>query len=153
VDVGSGFICGVYGFTVDKDFPDQALSAANSGLIKGSVIAAGLAFIKAVKSTQLSNMRFPNLAQLSVPGTTVKSQRYALTNAARQQASFSPHASIPYTYTQNWASPSRVQAAFATLVRARRLYLLACMGVQTCTYVWLDSPRLIQSNGSSSAGR
>ena len=66
VDVGSGFLCGVYGYSMDAQFPYADLQGTDVGLVKGSIIALGLAFLKPVMSSELGNMRFPTLGTLEV---------------------------------------------------------------------------------------
>ena len=66
MDVGSGFLCGVYGYAMDAQFPYADLQGTDVGLVRGSIIAMGLAFLKPVMSSELGNMRFPTLATLEV---------------------------------------------------------------------------------------
>lgn len=66
--MGSGFLCGAYGYRMDAQFPYADLAGTGVGLVRGSIIALGLAFLKPVTSSELANMRFPSLQQLEVRG-------------------------------------------------------------------------------------
>ena len=82
VDVGSGFLCGVYGYSMDTQFPYTDLQGTGVGLVKGSLIALGLAFLKPITSSEMGNMRFPNLQQLEVrrePSPSLSSTLLTLT--------------------------------------------------------------------------
>ena len=118
LNVGSGFLCGIYGFLTDKNYSAQVQASTEPILVPtNSIVQLGFAFLKQVQSSSVSNMTFPSLGiqsvqatpQYSLPGSNVNNLNVSETITVSQMTS--------HQFTKTWTTSAQVQNTFSTAVR------------------------------------
>lgn len=111
VDVGSGFLCGVYGYYMDTSYPGY------SSDWEDVIIALGFAFLKPVIASDVLNMTFPDLAHSGVQEEPQAQATLQLDNSLSDISNtVTTEQEITKESTTQWSSTSSLQNTFSTQV-------------------------------------